>query len=177
MKTAICAFCAQTGMLCKDCQSKLANKEITQNDVEIAKIAVQFEKQFPNASKVNIIKTIERPNQIIILISPGNLRFLVGGNLDFDKRLERVITKPIKIIEKGKNIRNLIDSLFAPALISGINTVFVPNRNAKPGQSSVEEEMIVVLSPEEKEKLPGTVKEIKELLKLIGNQEIRVEFK
>ena len=144
MKTAICAFCAQTGMLCKDCQTKLANKEISQNDIEIAKVAVEFEKQFPNASKENIIKTIERPNQIIILVAPGNLRFLVGGNLDFDKRLERAIPKPIKIIEKGKNVRKLLDDLFAPALITGINTVFVPVRNAQPGQSSVEEEMIVV---------------------------------
>lgn len=177
MKTAICAFCAQTGMLCKDCQTKLANNEINQNDIEIAKVAVDFEKQYPSASKVNILKTIERPNQLIILLAPGNLRFLVGGTLDFDKRLARVITKPIKLIEKGKNIRNLIDDLFAPALISGINTVFVPRRNAKPGQTSVEEEMIVVLSPEEKEKLPGTVKELKELVKLIGNEEIRVEFR
>lgn len=177
MKTAICAFCAQTGMLCNDCQTKLNNKEISQNDIEIAKVAVAFEKQYPSASKVNILKTIERPNQLIILISPGNLRFLTGGSLDFDKRLARVITKPIKIIEKGKNIRNLLDDLFAPALISGINTVFVPVRNEKPGESSVEEEMIVVLAKEEEEKLPGTLKEIKELVKLIGDEEIRVEFR
>ena len=86
MKTAICAFCAQTGMLCKDCQNKLNNGEISQAEVEIAKIAIEFEKANPNSSKVSLLKTIERPEQIIIIVSPGDTRFLIGGTLDFDQR-------------------------------------------------------------------------------------------
>ena len=177
MKTAICAFCAQTGMLCKDCQTKLAEGEITDTDIKIAKTAVDFEKNFPNASKVSILKTIERPEFILIIVSPGSLRFLVGGTQNFDVRLERVLKKPIKIMEKSKNKRKAIDDIFSPALISGINTIFVPKRSPKPGQPSVEEETIVVLSPDEKEKLPGTLSDLIELVKLITGEDIRVEFR
>jgi len=177
MKTAICSFCAQTGMLCKDCQTKLAEGEITDTDIKIAKTAVEFEKIYPNASKVSILKTIERPDFILIIVSPGTMRFLVGGTQDFDKRLERVLNKPIKIMEKSKNTRKAIDDIFSPALISGINTVFVPIRSPKPGQSSVEEEIIVVLPPEEKEKLPGTLEDLIELVKLVAGEDIRVEFR
>jgi len=177
MKTAICAFCAQTGMLCKDCQTKLAEGEITDTDIKIAKTAVEFEKNNPNASKVSILETIERPKFILLIVSPGSIRFLTGGTLDFDKRLERVLNKPIKLMEKSKNKRNVIDDIFSPALISGINTIFVPVRSSRPGQASVEEETIVVLSPDEKEKLPGTVKELIDLVKLVAGEDIRVEFR
>lgn len=177
MKTAICAFCAQTGMLCKDCQTKLEDGDITDIDIKIAKTAVDFEKNFPNASKVSILKTIERPEFILLIVSQGSRRFLVGGTQDFDKRLERVLNKPVKIMEKSKNKRKTIDEIFSPALISGINTVFVPTRSPKPGQSSVEEETIVVFSPDEKEKLPGTVSDLIELVKLVIGEDIRVEFR
>ena len=102
---------------------------------------------------------------------------MITHNHYFDKRLERVLNKPIKLMEKSKNKRRVIDDIFSPALISGINTIFIPIRSAKPGQSSVEEETIVVLSPDEKEKLPGTVKELVDLVKLVAGEDIRVEFR
>jgi len=96
-------------------------------------------------------------------------------------------------MEKSKNKRNVIADIFSPALISGINTIFVPIRSSQPGQPYVEEETIVVLSPDEKEKLeeetivvlspdekeklPGTVKELIDLIKLITGEDIRVEFR
>ena len=177
MKTAICTFCAQTGMFCKDCQQKINSGEVTQSEVEISKIAAEFEKTNPHSSKVNILKTIERPNFILLLVAPGNARFLVGGSLDFDKQIEQKLHKSVKIMEKGKNKRKIIDDIFAPALVTGINTLFVPIRNAKPGQSSIEEEMVVVLSEADKENLPGTIKELTELVKLLTDEEIRVEFR
>ncbi|HUU79191.1 MAG TPA: hypothetical protein VMX55_12670 [candidate division Zixibacteria bacterium] len=177
MKTAICTFCAQTGMYCKDCQTKINNGEVTQTEIKIAKIAAEFEKTYPNSSKVNILKTIEKPGFVLLLVTPGDLRFLTGGSLDFNRRLERTLKKPVKIMEKTKNKRKIIDEIFHPALIKGFNTVFVPVRNPEPGKSSVEEEMIVVLSPEEKDKLPGTLEELKELVKLLTDEEVRVEFR
>ena len=177
MKTAICTFCAQTGMLCKDCQTKLNNGEVSDNEITIAKVAAEFEKQFPNASKVTITKTIEKPEFILLLVKSGDLRLLTGGTADFDKRLEKELMKPIKIIEKSKNKRKLIDEIFAPALITGINTIFVPIRSPKPGQSSVEEEMVVVLSADQKPKLPGSIDELKEIIELLIEEEIRIEFR
>ncbi len=177
MKTAICTFCAQTGMLCKDCQTKVNNKEVSPSDIEISKIAAEFEKAHPHSSKVNIIKTIEQPTFIILLVSPGDIRFLTGGSLDFDKQLERKLNKSVKIMEKGKNKRKIIDEIFAPAVITGINTLFVPTRNAKPGQPSIEEEMVVVISADDEENLPGTLKELKKLVKLLTGEEIRTEFR
>ncbi len=41
----------------------------------------------------------------------------------------------------------------------------------------MEEETVVVLSPDEKEKLPGTVKELIDLVKLITGEDISVEFR
>jgi transcription antitermination factor NusA-like protein len=177
MKTAICAFCAQTGMLCKDCQTKLNNGEISDTDIKIAKAAVEFEKKYPNASKVTILKTIERDKFILLIVTPGSMRFLTAGTASFDKDLEYILGKPIRLMEKSKNLRKVIDSLFTPALITGINTVFVPVRSPKPGKSSVEEETIVILSPDEKEKLPTSEKELKDLVKLISGEEIRIEFR
>ncbi|HUT81554.1 MAG TPA: hypothetical protein VMZ29_10165 [Candidatus Bathyarchaeia archaeon] len=177
MKTAICTFCAQTGMLCKDCQTKLNSGEITNTDVKIAKTAIEFEKHFPNASKVTIIKAIERPSFILLLVTPGSMRFLTGGSADFDKRLERALNKPIKIMEKSKNLRKVADDVFSPALISGINTIFVPKRSAVPGKSSVDEETIVLFAPTEKEKFPSSVKDLIELVKLISGEDINVEFR
>ena len=177
MKTAICTFCAQTGMLCKDCQTKLNNGEVSPSEIEISKIAAEFEKAHPHSSKVNIIKTIERPNFVLLLVAPGDARFLTGGTLDFDKQIERQLNKPVKIMEKGKNKRKVIDEIFAPALVTGINTLFVPKRNAKPGESSIEEEMVVVVSATDKENLPGTLKELKDLVKLLIGEDIRVEFR
>ncbi|NHK33003.1 MAG: hypothetical protein FK730_16770 [Asgard group archaeon] len=177
MKTAICAFCAQTGMLCKDCQTKLNENIITETDVKIAKTAIDFEKRFPNSSKVTIVKAIDRPNFVLLLVTPGSIRFLTGGTADFDNQLERVLNKPVRIIEKSKNLRKVIDDIFSPALITGINTVFVPIRSPKPGQSKVEEETIVILSPDEKTKLPASVKELIDLIKLITEEDIRVEFR
>ncbi|MCF2143636.1 MAG: hypothetical protein K9W42_08050 [Candidatus Heimdallarchaeota archaeon] len=177
MKTAICAFCAQTGMLCKDCQTKLNSGEITETDVTIAKIAVEFEKEFPNASKVTILKTIERPSFVLILLTPGSIRFLTGGRADFDVRVERALHKKVKLMEKSKNLRKVVDNIFAPALISGINTIFVPVRSPKPGQPSVEEETIIILPEAEREKLPASIDELVALVKLISGEDIRVEFR
>ncbi|MFW9923750.1 MAG: hypothetical protein ACFFDW_10745 [Candidatus Thorarchaeota archaeon] len=177
MKTAICTFCAQTGMFCKDCQSKINKGEVTKTEVEIAKIAAQFEKLHQTASKVTILETIERPGFILLLVKPGDSKLLIGGSLDFDKRIEKVLRKPVKIMEKSKNRKKVLDDIFAPAIISGINTVFVPIRNPKPGQSSIVEESIVVLAPSEKDKLPGTIGELNEIIKKLLDEEVRVEFR
>ncbi|NHJ48480.1 MAG: hypothetical protein FK733_11910 [Asgard group archaeon] len=177
MKTAICAFCAQTGMLCKDCQTKLNSGEITDTDVKIAKAAIDFEKKFPNASKATILKTIERNKFVMLVVTPGSERFLTGGAANFDNQLEYILGKPIRILEKSKNLRKVIDSIFTPAMITGINTIFVPARSPKPGQSRVEEETIVILSPDEKEKLPTSTKELVELVKLLSGEDIRIEFR
>jgi len=177
MKTAICAFCAQTGMLCKDCQTKLNSGEITETDVTIAKIAVDFEKEFPNAAKVSILKVIERPNFVLLIVTPGSIRFLTGGRADFDVRVERALHKKVKLMEKSKNLRKVIDNLFAPALISGINTVFVPVRSPKPGQPSIEEETIIILPEAEQPKLPATIEELVQLIKVITGEDVRVEFR
>ena len=88
MKTAICTFCAQTGLLCKDCQSKINKGEITQTDISISKVATEFEKAHPQSSKATILKTIERTGFILVIVKQGDLKLLVGGSLDFDKKLE-----------------------------------------------------------------------------------------
>lgn len=177
MKTTICTFCAQTGMLCKDCQSKLDSGEIDQIDIEIAKTATEFEKNNPNASKVEILTTIKRDDFVILIVKPGDLKYLTGIPLDFDKLLERKLKKPVKIIEKTKNKKKLLEEIFAPALISGINTVFVPLRSPKPGQSSVDEETVVVLAQEEKDKLPASLKEIRKIVKMLLEEDIRIVFR
>ena len=177
MKTAICSFCAQTGMLCKDCQNKLNTGQITAIDVQIAKTAIDFEKKHPTASKVTILKALENPKFILLLVSPGSVRLLTGGPLDFDKQLERILKKPVKIMEKGRNLRDTIDKIFSPALISGINTIFVPVRSPKPGQSSVVEQKIIVMPLAENAKLPGNIEELLELIKTISGEEIQIEFR
>jgi transcription antitermination factor NusA-like protein len=177
MKLPICVFCAQTGMLCKDCKTKLASDEIDQIDVEIAKEAVKFEKNNPTASDVVILETIKRPNRILIKVNPGDKKELTGDGKSLAQRLEKRLGKKVIFFEKGTEKRTLIDIAFKPAIITGINTVFLPLRSAKPGKSSIEEETVIVLDKEQKSKLPEPVKDVKKLVKKLTDEEIRVQFR
>jgi hypothetical protein len=177
MKLPICAFCAQTGMLCNDCQMKLDQGKITETDIEISKVAVEYEKVHPEASDLAIDKTIETDAQIVIILEPNNLSLLAEKGKSFLKQLEKKLHKPVKLLDKGLDDRATIDAIFSPAKITGVNTVFVPIRSPKPGQSSIEEEMVIILAKEEKENLSAPLKEIRKLLRIMLGEEIRIEFR
>ncbi|MEA2070801.1 MAG: hypothetical protein U9O98_05865 [Asgard group archaeon] len=177
MKIPICTFCAQTGMLCSDCQKKLDSGEITPLDITISKIAVEFEKKNPEAANVTLIDIIDYPDLVVIIVESGESRFLQGKQASFAEQIEQEIHRSVKIVEKIGNTKKLIRMIFAPAKITGINTVFVPVRSAKPGQSSIEEELTVVIKKEDKDLLPSKLSNLKDLVKNLTGEEIRTTFR
>ena len=114
-------------MLCTGCQRKLAAGKITQLDVEASKILINIATKYPSLQKVKITRAVEVGSFILLEVRKRDITDIIGSNRQILKAIEKQIGRKIHVIELAKSERKIIESLFSPIEVLGVNKIFVPD--------------------------------------------------
>jgi transcription antitermination factor NusA-like protein len=167
MKTPICSIDLKSGFLCSRCQEKLDKGLITQLDIDIAKELLSFEDKTPSLKEVDFKRAVDTGSMIVIIVGHGSIPDALDSKGRIVKELEKRFDKKIRVLEENSNIRRTIEDLVTPAILLGINTLWLPD-------GSLEKK--VRLSLNDSKRLPTDIQVIEETVKSLTGERIRIVF-
>ena len=167
MKAALCNFCLKSGILCSKCQGKLKSGEVSEVDLEIARLLWSLEDKYPSLQDIYFHKAVEANGVLAILVKRGDMSRLLGYGRKIIKALGEKTGKTIRVLEHGVDDRKFLEDLFAPLSILTINTIWLPDGTT---------ETRVILRRRGRRRPPINVKALKEIARKVRGITLRVEF-
>lgn len=167
MKTALCSFCLKSGILCPSCQKKLRSGEVSEVDLETARILLSLESLYPPLQETYFHKAIEANGILAIVVGQGDVARMLSYGGKIIKNLGEKMGKRIRVLEYGVNDRKFLEDLFAPLSIITINTIWLPDGTT---------ETRVILKRGRQRAPHLNVKALKEIAKSLRGITLRVEF-
>ncbi len=126
MVLPVCDVCLKSGILCQGCENKLKSGEITQIDLDIAKLLFKL-----GEGKIGFKKTIEIGDVVIIVTDKDQVGKIIGKSGKIVRAISKKIGKKVRVIGEGSDFKEIATDLVAPARISGINIVYGKNGEEK----------------------------------------------
>ncbi|UCE96195.1 MAG: hypothetical protein JSV51_00880 [Candidatus Bathyarchaeota archaeon] len=167
MKTQLCNFCLKSGILCAKCQAKVKSGEISDTDLEIARLLLSLEKKYPPLQKVYFHKAVKAEGILALIVGRGDVARLLGYGGKIIRAIGEKTGKRIRIIEQDVDNRKFLEDLFAPLPVTTINTIWLPDGTT---------ETRVILRRRGRGPSSINVKAMKQIAKEVRNMVLRVEF-
>ncbi|RLI86956.1 MAG: transcription elongation factor NusA [Candidatus Altiarchaeales archaeon] len=161
MDLPICDICAKTGVLCSVCETKLQRGQISELDVEVSKALYGI-----GVEGIGFERAIDTKNFVIILTKKEDIGKIIGKNGDNLRLLSRKLGKKVRVIGT-ENMRDTIYDFVAPAQITAINTVYMPDGNII---------RRIKINKKDKKKLRMDIKEIERLISSLSNDRVEISF-
>ena len=154
-------------MFCPSCQIKIKTGEISDLDLEIARLLLSLENTYPPLQDIYFHKALETKKILAIVVGQGDMaRFLsYGGKIP--KELRKRLGKEIRVIEKGASNRKFLEDLFVPLNIIAINRIWLPDGTT---------ETRVILRKRGRKPPSINVGALKEIAKKFRGITLRIEF-
>ena len=166
MKTQLCNFCIKSGILCPQCQEKVRTGEVSDLDISIATSLLKLESKYPILQKVSFYSAYETDGVLAIAVGNGDLHRLLSGGGGLVREISESTGKKIRILEKKGDTRKFLEDLFAPAAVTSINKIWLPDGST---------ETRVILQGHSR-RLPLKNSVLKELARKIRGITLRITF-
>lgn len=166
MKAPICNVCLKSDVLCSNCQDKLDEGEITEQDIKISRILKELSSEYGSLKDSTILKTFEAEEVVIVVTDEGDGAKVVGRKGEIVKKLAEEVGKSIRVVEKAADEMETIKGLLSPAEVKSVNTVFKPD-----GQSKK-----IVVDEEYEGKINLSTKEFEKVISEITEEEYKLSF-
>lgn len=160
MVLPICDVCLKSGMLCQGCENKLKSGEISQMDLDIAKILYRV-----GDGKIGFKKTIEIGDMIIIVTEKDQVGKLIGKSGKIVREISKTIGKKVRVVGENSDLRSVARDILAPARISGINIVY-----GKDGQ----EKYKIRIMREDARRIPGKLDVLNDIIQELTSEKTLV---
>ena len=166
MIVPLCNFCIKSGILCQKCEDKVKLGEISETDIQIAKLLLKLEEKYPVLQSARFYNAYDADDVLAIVVGRGDLPKLLGFGGKFVRDISDNIGKKVRIIEKSGDARKFLEDLFSPVVIIAINKIWLPDGS---------EETRVIISGRTR-RLPMKVEVLKELAKKTRRMTLRIAF-
>ena len=166
MKAALCNFCLKSGILCSECQRRLKSGEVSKTDLEVARLLLSLEDEYPSLQDVYFHKAVEANSVLAVLVGQGDVGNLLAHGGKIVRALGKKMGKRIRVLEQGVGERKFLEDLFAPLSVITINTIWLPDGTT---------ETRVILR--RRRRSPSlNLKALKEIAQKVRGMTLRVEF-
>lgn len=157
MVLPICDVCLKSGMLCQGCENKLKSGEISQIDLDIAKILYKL-----GDGKIGFKKSIEIGDTVIIVTDKEQVGKLIGKSGKIVREISHTIDKKVRVVGENSDLRAVARDILAPARISGINIVY--------SKEGLKKYKIRVMA-EDSRRIPGKLDALNSIIKELTSQD------
>ncbi len=166
MKASLCNFCIKSGMLCPRCQEKVRSGEVTDLDISVARLLIKLEEKYSSLQKINFYNAFEIDHVLAIVVGNGDLEHFLANGGKIMRELSDETGKKVRMFEKKGDNRRFLEDLFAPAAITTINKIWLPDGST---------ETKVILSGHSR-KLPLKTSVLKDMAKKVRGITLRIAF-
>ena len=160
MVLPVCDVCLKSGMLCQGCENKLKSGEISQMDLDIAKLLYKL-----GEGKIGFKKTIEIGDTVIIVTDKEQVGKLIGKSGKIVREISRSIEKKVRVVGENSDLRSVARDILAPARLSGINIVY-----GKEGQKKYK----IRVMAEDSRRIPGRLDFLNSIIKELTSEDTLV---
>ena len=160
MVLPVCDVCLKSGMLCQGCENKLKSGEITQMDLDIAKLLYKL-----GEGKIGFKKTIEIGDTVIIVTDKEQVGKLIGKSGKIVREISRSIEKKVRVVGENSDLRAVAKDILAPARLSGINIIY-----GKEGQKKYK----IRVMAEDSRRIPGRLDVLNSIIKELTSEDTLV---
>jgi len=167
VKAALCSFCLKSGILCPSCQRKLKSGEVSETDLETARLLLSLESIYPPLQEIYFHKAVEADGVLAIVVGQGDVARLLSYGGKIIKALGEKVGKRIRVLEHGVDDRKFLEDLFAPLSIVTINTIWLPDGTT---------ETRVILKKRGRQPPAMDMRASKEIARKLRGITLRVEF-
>lgn len=167
MKAEICQFCLRSGILCSKCRAKVEKGEASQLDLEIGRLLVSIENEYPLLQDVYFRGAVEVDNILAVLVKKGDANKILSYGGKIIKFLESKTGKSVRILEYNSSERKFIEDLFAPLTVLTINKIWLPDGSV---------ETRVILRGRDRRRKPANMEAMKEIARRVKGLMLRIEF-
>ncbi|MEM2963360.1 MAG: hypothetical protein QXW70_04030 [Candidatus Anstonellales archaeon] len=122
MKTPLCDLCGKTTVLCSKCKSNLKQGNITEMDIQVARLLYQINEHY-NISEASFERAIDLGRTVLIL-TRGEMGLLIGKDGKVVSELSKFLGKKVRIAEFSGDLKKTIADVLYPVKLIGINTIY-----------------------------------------------------
>lgn len=166
VKTPLCAFDIKSGIFCSKCEEKIRSGEVTNRDIEVARLLMKLEEKFPVLQDVTLFRTVEAGEVLAILVDHGDISKMLSHGGKIIRTLSDEVRRRVRVLESKGDLRGFLEDLFFPMSIVSINTIWVPDGST---------EIRVILTGRERS-LPVHLESVKKLAQAARGIVLRVDF-
>lgn len=123
MKYPLDKVCIKSGVFCSSCQRKIESGAVSDSDIQIMRALINLENKLKFLRKGEYVKSISMNGETIVLLKDG---FEPSEIEILEKELSGILERKVKIIEYVNDIKKIIEQLIYPALLLGVNKVWLP---------------------------------------------------
>ncbi len=167
MKTQLCNFCLKSGILCSKCQAKVKSGKISDTYLEIARLLLSLQKQYPPLQSVFFHEAVEADGVLALVVNQGDVARPLAYGGKIIRAIREKAGKKIRILERGVDDRKFLEDLFAPLTVITTNTIWLPDGTT---------ETRVILRKRWRRPAPINVEAMKQIAMKIRKIVLRVEF-
>jgi len=165
LKIPFCVFCLKSGILCSRCQEKIDSGEYSELDITVCKKLIELESRFPELKEVEFVKSLRAGGLTIIVVKaprgfPRRIWYEVS-------RLLRRELGNIRIIEKGPDIKSMVEQLLSPAKVMSIATVWFPDGSS---------ELVIKVSKHDSRRLFVSKEDLEKVVSIFAKMNTRIEY-
>ena len=166
MMMPLCSFCIKSGILCQKCQKKIESGQIGETDIRIAKLLMRLEEKYSSLQKIQFYNAYEVDGVLAIVVGIGDLSAFRENNGKILREIAQNTGKRVRIMEKHGDERKFLEDLFAPAVITTINKIWLPD-------GTTETRVIMANRPR---RLPVKSRILKKMAKQIRGITLRIAY-
>ncbi len=165
MKIPVCRFDLESDTLCPNCQERFDKGKITSFDIEFCKWLLEKEKDYSALEELNLQRAIKVADRIILVVKKRTKIALLSA-----EELISAITEAfgeVIVIEGPIKLRKIVRTFIDPAVEVGVNSLHMPGGYR---------ESIVILRADDKERIPYTTAQLKEIVSAIMGEKVLFEY-
>jgi len=168
VRTELCTFCVKSGVLCAKCEERVRKGQITKFDLDMIKLLLELERQYPNLQTVRFYKASEMGDVLAIQIDQQDIGKITSSEEGVLRAIsDKLGGKRIILVGYSGDDRAFLETLLAPMSILAINTVWLPDGST---------ETKVILQGRMPRHMPVDLQTVTKVAKELRNLTLRIEF-
>ncbi len=166
MKSPICSFDAKSGVLCRNCEARLKQGSITQDDIDATKKLSSLADHDPQINKFTLVRGTRVDGDFVLVLRGSDVSAL-RANKELASKIEKEMGQKVWFIESEASDRRFIENLFYPTKVLSVNFFWLPEAN----------KLTKIIVAEDAKSASVNIEKVQKIAKAVRNIELLVEVK